>query len=441
MQIPLRQYSALLINYLKPQWPKVLLLALLLFGGIGLQLVNPQIMRYFIDAARAGEALQRLTTAALLFLGVALVKHVSTLAPTYVSEDVGWTATNALRADLALHCLRLDMSFHNAHTPGELIERVDGDVQVLSSFFSKFVIQVLGSVILLIGVLVALLLEGWWVGLAGVAVTVITSVALYRMRDLTPSTWDAERQVNAEFFGFLEERLSGGEDICARGAIAYMMRRFYQLLREHLRRTQKAWMMFYVVMVATGVAKGLSEGVALSLGTYFLKENVITIGTVYLIFHYTGLLFAPLDEIAGELQELQRAGASVARIEELNNTESQIQEGRGTKLPLGGLPVEFHKVSFAYSEAKTVLKDLSFRLAPGKVLGLLGRTGSGKTTMTRLLFRLYDPTKGVIRLGDVDVREGHVTELRERVGMVTQDVQLFHATVRDNLTFFVTIQA
>ena len=148
------------------------------------------------------------------------------------------------------------------------------------------------------------------------------------------------------------------------------------------------------------------------------------------------MLFAPLDEIAGELQELQRAGASVARIEELNNTESQIQEGRGTKLPLGGLPVEFHKVSFAYSEAKTALKDLSFRLAPGKVLGLLGRTGSGKTTMTRLLFRLYDPTKGVIRLGDVDVREGHVTELRERVGMVTQDVQLFHATVRDNLTFF-----
>ena len=191
MQIPLRQYSALLINYLKPQWPKVLLLALLLFGGIGLQLVNPQIMRYFIDAARAGEALQRLTTAALLFLGVALVKHVSTLAATYVSEDVGWTATNTLRADLALHCLRLDMSFHNAHTPGELIERVDGDVQVLSSFFSKFVIQVLGSVILLIGVLVALLLEGWWVGLAGVAVTVITSVALYRMRDLTPSTWNS----------------------------------------------------------------------------------------------------------------------------------------------------------------------------------------------------------------------------------------------------------
>ena len=436
MHIPLKQYWDLLIKYLRPQRTKVLLMTLLLFSGIGLQLINPQILRYFIDAARSGEALQTLTIVALLFLGFALLKHLLTIAVTYISESVGWTSTNALRADLALHCLRLDMSFHNAHTPGELIERIDGDVQVLANFFSKFVIQVMGNIILLVGVLVALALEGPWVGLAGMGVICATSAILYFMRNLTPSAWEAERQANSNLFGFLEERLSGIEDIRTRGATAYVMRRLYQLLRTHLQSTRKAWMLFTLVLVATGMAQVLSEGLSFSLGAYLLRSGVITIGTVYLLFHYISMLFTPLDGIAEELRDLQRATASIRRVEELYGNKSQIREGRGTELPSDALSVKFQGVSFGYTQERTVLKDISFGLAPGKVLGVLGRTGSGKTTMTRLLFRLYDPTQGVICLNGVDIRELHLPKLRERVGMVTQDIQLFHATVRDNLTFF-----
>ena len=98
--------------------------------------------------------------------------------------------------------------------------------------------------------------------------------------------------------------------------------------------------------------------------------------------------------------------------------------------------MEFDHVSFAYGEKGIILNDISCRLEPGTVLGLLGRTGSGKTTMTRLLFRLYDPEKGTLRLGNTDIRDMKLGELRKSVAMVTQEVQLFHATVRDNLTFF-----
>ena len=154
MNIPLKQYWTLLINYLKPQWRWAALLAVLLLGNIGLQLVNPQIMRHFIDTAQSGGDLQALLRVALLFIGIALVQQVVSVLATYTSENVGWTATNALRADLAQHCLRLDMSFHNARTPGEMIERLDGDVTALSDFFSQFVIQVVGNALLLVGVLV-----------------------------------------------------------------------------------------------------------------------------------------------------------------------------------------------------------------------------------------------------------------------------------------------
>ena len=128
-------------------------LALLLVGNVGLQLVNPQIIRAFIDAAGAGAAVRELTQAALTYLGLAIAIQVIGFAATYLGENVAWTATNMLRAELASHCLQLDMSFHNDSSPGELIERIDGDVAQLSNFFSQMVIRLGSNLLLIIGVL------------------------------------------------------------------------------------------------------------------------------------------------------------------------------------------------------------------------------------------------------------------------------------------------
>jgi ABC-type multidrug transport system fused ATPase/permease subunit len=123
-------------------------------------------------------------------------------------------------------------------------------------------------------------------------------------------------------------------------------------------------------------------------------------------------------------------------VRELLGTRSALVDGPGAPLPRGPLAVELDRVSFGYGEEEMVLREVTLRLAPGTTLGLLGRTGSGKTTIARLLFRLYDPAAGTVRLGGVDAREARLADLRARVGMVTQDVQLFRATVRENLTFF-----
>ena len=145
MSIPLRQYTILLARYLRPQWRRAALLTVLVLGSIGLQLVNPQIIAGFIDSVQAGAAAAVLLRAAGLYLGLTVLHQAVAVLATYVSETIGWTATNALRTDLVSHTLSLDMTFHRAHRPGEMIERVDGDVTAISSFFSQFVVQVLGN--------------------------------------------------------------------------------------------------------------------------------------------------------------------------------------------------------------------------------------------------------------------------------------------------------
>ena len=164
MNIPFNQYWSLLGTYLKPEWKRALLMGTLLLASIGLQLYIPQIVRDFIDTAMGDGSMTVLTEMALWFLGLALIKEMASAATAYVGQDVRWRATNALRRDLALHCLHLDMKFHNLRTPGEMIERVDGDVNELSNFFSQLVIQIFGNLILLVGVLFMLFREDWRIG-------------------------------------------------------------------------------------------------------------------------------------------------------------------------------------------------------------------------------------------------------------------------------------
>lgn len=151
---------------------------------------------------------------------------------------------------------------------------------------------------------------------------------------------------------------------------------------------------------------------------------------------YTGQLLDHAYDITEQLSTFQQATASLERINEIYHTQPRVQDGPGVNFPAGALSVRFEHVSFAYENAQTVLHDITFQLAAGKVMGLIGRTGSGKTTLIRLLMRFYDPTSGSVFLGEQNLRQARLDNLRARIGLVTQEVQLFRGTLRDNLTFF-----
>ena len=436
MSLSLQRYREFLVTYFVPLWPRVVLLAALLGSSIGLGLLAPQLIRQFIDTAQAGAAVATLTVTVLLFLVVGTGHHIAATAAAYLSADVGWRATNQLRSDLALHCLRLDMRFHNDHTPGELIERIDGDIGQLANFFSQFVVDLLGSALFLLGVLTLVWREDWRAGLAFTLFALLSLVVLRQVFTLGVGPQQRTRQAQADVAGFLEERLAGTEDIRSSGATPYVLRLLYQSLRVAMQRGRLSQIIARLGQRTSWMLFALGNAMALGVGAYLFSADVITLGTVYLFVHYLNNVWEPLNKTAGQLEDLQQATASLKRIDELLKLRSSTRDGPGTSLPPGPLSVTFQDVSFGYRAAAPVLHDISLQLAPGTVLGLLGRTGSGKTTLTRLLFRLFDPTAGTIRLGDTDLRDTRLVEMRQRIGLVTQEVQLFHATVRDNLTFF-----
>ncbi|MFN2285100.1 MAG: ABC transporter ATP-binding protein, partial [Anaerolineae bacterium] len=436
MKLPLQNYRALLADHIKPQKARFALLAILLLGNIGLQLINPQIVRHFIDAAQGGESVENLLYAAIAFIAIALVQQVVAVSATYTGENVAWTATNTLRVSLLRRCLDLDMRFHNEKTPGELIERIDGDVSQIATFFSRFVIIILGNVLLLIGILIVLAFEDWRLSVTFAAFAALTLWALNRVRDLAVPHQKARRQASADLFGFIEEQLNGAEDIRSSGAVSFVLSELSRLqtviLRHAYKASQKEWL-----MGLTGSSLLALVNITVMVAGYYLYGGgTITIGTVYMLISYAKLLAQPIWELYHQIREFQAIGASVERLSELQRIPRGIEDGPGAALADGPLALAFDDVGFAYVTDEPVLTDVSFRLEPGKVLGVLGRTGSGKTTLARLVFRLYDPGMGAICLGDVDVRQPTLEMLRHRVAMVTQDVQLFQASVRDNLTFF-----
>jgi ABC-type multidrug transport system fused ATPase/permease subunit len=430
-----------LVRYLRPHTFRLAALAAFLLPATATQLVSPRIVRRFIDTAMHGAhaPLTLLWALAGAFIALAIVTQLLQIGATYFSEQLAWAATNRLRGELAAHTLGLDMSYHTATSPGDTIERVDGDVAALANFFSLFVMQIVAGGLLLVGILATVLINDWRIGLVLAAVAFVATFTMHGMRNLARNQWERVRDAFSAFSAFLEERVAGLEDIRANGGGVHVMRRFADINRElatsNMAATRRGQWIYYIASSLFSLGFTL----ALAVGAQRYLAHAITIGTLFMFMQYAGMMAQPIVQIGTQLQQFQTASASLSRIRTLLNIQPTLLDGPGVGwngARKTAPKVAFEHLTFAYRADAPVLQDVSLALEPGAVLGLLGRTGSGKTTLTRLLFRLYDPVDGRITLDGQDIRIATLAELRGRIGLVTQEVQLFDASVRDNATLF-----
>jgi ATP-binding cassette subfamily B protein len=437
--IPVRAYFRLFTGYLRPYRAQAVLLAVVLVVTICLQLANPQLVAVFIDRALDGADLNSLVPLAVAFMIIAILHQVLMVWASYLAERIGWSATNQLRGELADHVLHLDMGFHKGTSPGELIERIDGDVTALSNFFSSMMIKVLGNAFMLLGILVLLWVESWIVGLSITIFTILALLGMVRLHGVTVPWQKAIRATSAEMYGFVGEQIDGTEDIEANGATDFMICRFDGIQRKWLPQIVKGWTGWAMMWITSMALYFFSLAMAFVLGSWLFGIGTLTVGSVYLVFQYVQMAHHPIEQIREELIDLQKAGASIARVQELFDRETKLVQRGSELLPSGALGVSFDNVTFRYDDEagdEIVLDDVSFTIEPGRVVGLLGRTGSGKSTVARLVTRLHEPQGGAVVVGGNETWDIDLDDLRSHVAMVTQDVQLFRATVRDNLTFF-----
>ena len=432
-------YRRFLTRYLAHCRGQVALLGSMLLVHTVASVYAPQLLRGFIDGVVAGSTAERLAAVATLFLAVAAGRQFSRGLTAYFSESVAWSATNRLRSDLLRHTLGLDLSFVNRHAPGVMLERIDGDSNQLATFFSQLSLRLLRGVLLLAGILVALLVEDWRLCLALLGFVAAATVILVKLRSLGVPYHDRLREAAADLHGFVEERLAGIEDLKALGGLVHALRRMTSLVAVQVRRARVAYSLGTLVWPMVNVVMGIGTGLMLAWGGVLALRGEMTIGTVYLLFSYLNLMFWPFEDLAHQMEELQKAGGSLVRIQRLFDTRGSLRDGTRRTLPPHSAGIAFEHVSFRYPDqdaAEEVLRELSFRIEAGRSLGILGRSGSGKTTVTRLLARLYDPSAGRVTLNGVDLREYRLPALRSAISVVTQEVQFFRGSIRDNLRLF-----
>jgi ABC-type multidrug transport system fused ATPase/permease subunit len=428
-----------LLALLRPDARRWAVLGALLAASSALALAGPLVVRKIVDEATEGADTGTFVALALAFLAIAVTTQVVGVVVIRYATVTAWGTTNQLRLRMTRHVLGLDHEFHRTHTPGELIQRVDGDVTSVSDFLSQVVPKATGGILLIVGILAVLTAVDPWIGLGMLLYLVAALAVLLMMRHRAIRESADEMGALARLYGGIEERLTAAEDLRANGAGAHAMWRFVEdsegMLLSSVRRQRAFIRMWWAVQGAVTIGSVLSLVASAAL----VASGTISLGTGFLLFQYVQVISRPLEDLVHQLETVQKANGAMVRVVDLLAVEPTVVD-RGTVSPRPGvLGVSCRNVSFAYGRSEdeqVVLQGLDLEVAGGRSVGVVGRTGSGKTTFSRLLLRLVEPTTGRLSLGGVPIRDIPMAELRRRVALVPQEVELFEGTIRDNVTLF-----
>ena len=431
----------LLLRYLHPERRALTGLVALLVAAMVLPLAGPLLVGRFVDRALGGASTGSLALIAATFLLTTLSGDGLQLVVTWLSVRLAWRVGNTLRLDLCRHALGLDLDWHADHSPGQLIERIDGDMDAVTRFSSTAVLELAGNAVLVAGVVAISAFIDWRASLL-IAVTVGLAVAVMaKMRRLAVPFYDDEREVQAQLYGDVEERLGGLEDLRANGAGAWAEHKLQVHSARWWRATRRAAVRGDGALSAAGALFGAGTVATLALGAWLNRRGELSIGSVLALLRFSQLVSDPLWKVAEQLAEAQKAVAGTRRAARLLASAPLIVDGPAELPTTGALDAELVSVTFGYGTGHPSLEAVDLSIPAGTSLGLVGRTGSGKTTVGRLLARLWDTESGRVLVEGSDVRDLRLASLRTRVAVATQEVEVFRATVRDNLTVFGTAAA
>jgi ABC-type multidrug transport system fused ATPase/permease subunit len=433
-----RAYDARIVRrlwaFLRPYrhlfWLSVLCLPI----SSGLMLVQPYLLKLAIDRHVAVGDASGLATLGMLYIAAIIGECAFFYAQYYLTMLVAQRSLADLRVRVFAHVQQLPMSYFDRNPIGRLVTRLTSDVDVLNEMFAAGAMTIFMDVLTMVGIIAIMLSINVRLALTALAVMPFMLIGINYFRLAARRTYRLIRERIARLNAYLQEALSGMMIIQLFAAERRCFDEFDALNDAH--REANHWSNVYEAALFSMVELLASVAAALMIwyGAGGIRSGVIAFGTLVAFIEYIQRFFIPIREFSTKYAVMQSAMASAERVFQLLDTEPAIVSPRVPRLPkraTGG--IEFDRVWFAYKGEDFVLRDVSFRVEPGEKIAIVGATGSGKTSLIKLLSRFYDVSRGQIRVDGIDVREWDLSQLRRHIGTVLQDVFLFSGDVASNI--------
>jgi ATP-binding cassette subfamily B protein len=423
-------------TYVRPHRGLVLgsLLVLLLVSAA--QLVQPYLIKVGIDAAIVEKRPGALLWPTMGFLGALVAEFLLRYAQTYLLERTGQNVVYDLRTEVFAHLQSLSASFFDRNPVGRLMTRVTTDIESLNEAFTSGLVLILADLVKLVGIVAILLWMDWKLALVTLAIIPPMLAVTWTFRLRMRRAYREVRRMVARLNAFLQESVTGMRLIQLFGRERRYLDEFEEVNRGH-RDAELDGVFYDSAFSATAeLMASVTLAAIIWAGGWRLLAAGITFGTLVAFIEYAGKFFRPVQELSQRYAVMQAAMASAERVFGLLDERPRVvPPARPVPAPADARgEIVFENVTFGYEPDEPVLRDVSFRIAPGERVAVVGWTGAGKSTLIRLLARLYDVQEGRILLDGVDVREYEPHELRRRLGVVLQDHFLFAGSVESNIS-------
>ena len=423
--------------YLKPYRKQVAATVVLLTIHSLLESVGPVLTAIAIDrylVQRAPGAWEGISQISLLLLGVSVLILLAEFGQAILMQSTGQRAMFALRRDLMAQLHRLDIAYFDRHPVGRLVTRVTSDVDTLNELFSSGLVAILGDAIMLTWLLAVLLWMSPGLTTILLAVTPLVYWATMTFRAQVSASYRRIRLAVAHINAFLSEHISGIAVLQAFNREQAAKDDFAAINREHMlafKQSVFAYGWFYPVVEFLSM---IAFAAILVYGGWQVPRGTLSLGVLIAFFQFALRFFRPIQDLSEKYNILQSATAASERIFELLDTVPAIAAPASPTPVPDDLTIVFHHVWFAYTAEDWVLRDVSFSIAPGEAIAIVGHTGAGKTTITNLLLRFYDVQRGEITIGGINIKHFDPLALRQRFAIVLQDPYLFTGSIGSNIS-------
>jgi ATP-binding cassette, subfamily B, multidrug efflux pump len=431
-----------IIAYLMPYKGWVIVALVITIAAAFLGPLRPFLIQIAIDDYIVTGDFAGLQTMVIILIAVLVGEGILAFIRGYLTQWIGQQAIFDLRVKVYRHIQRQSLRFFDRTPIGRLITRTTSDVEALSDVLSAGVVVILGDLFRLAFILYFMFALNWVLALVTLSVMPLMIYATFLFRKKVQEQYRETRKQVARLNSFLQEHVSGMGIVQMFNREREELRRFQGINDDHRAAQIRTVFYFALFWPAVQIISDLALGMILWVGGLSALTGVLTLGVLVAFIQYARQFFEPIRDLSDQYNTLLSGMAGAERIFGLLDQDHSIREP-GTPKEIGSVQghIEFRNVWFTYDDASTgddepnwILRDVSFKAAPGESVALVGATGAGKTTIINLLLRFYDIQRGTILIDGIDIREVRLADLRRQIGLVLQDVFLFSGTVARNIT-------